>query len=113
MIRALWWFVENVTEDDPDRTNHFFALRERVREYYGHARSQLSRRPKKLADSDMGRTFAAMGGKYRILRDTKPPGRDYQDGDERSIQYISGKLHGRVIEQVFRGSTKAGGWFDL
>lgn len=31
LIRDLWWFMENVTDDTPDRTERFFALRERVR----------------------------------------------------------------------------------
>ncbi len=30
---ALWWFIENVTEDDPIRTEVFFYLRERFRKY--------------------------------------------------------------------------------
>lgn len=28
---ALWWFIENVTADDPHRTDYFFLLRERFR----------------------------------------------------------------------------------
>ena len=32
-VFALWWFIENVTEDDPRRTELFFHLRERVREH--------------------------------------------------------------------------------
>ena len=28
---ALWWFIENVTEDNADRNELFFYLRERVR----------------------------------------------------------------------------------
>ncbi len=28
---ALWWFIENIAEDDPSRTEIFFYLRERVR----------------------------------------------------------------------------------
>jgi hypothetical protein len=35
LIRDLWNFIENVTDDDPERTDKFFALRERVREFYG------------------------------------------------------------------------------
>jgi hypothetical protein len=34
LIRDLWSFIENVTADDPERTYKFFALRERVREFY-------------------------------------------------------------------------------
>jgi hypothetical protein len=34
LIRDLWSFVENVTDDDPERTEKFFALRERVRNYF-------------------------------------------------------------------------------
>lgn len=29
--QALWWFIENVTDAHPDRTEIFFYLRERVR----------------------------------------------------------------------------------
>jgi hypothetical protein len=32
LVQDLWWFIENVTEEAPDRTDRFFALRERVRE---------------------------------------------------------------------------------
>lgn len=28
---ACWYFIENVTDDDPDRQDKFFALRQRVR----------------------------------------------------------------------------------
>lgn len=31
LITDLWWFIENVTDDDPTRQDQFFALRERVR----------------------------------------------------------------------------------
>jgi hypothetical protein len=31
LLTDLWWFIENVNEDTPDRTDRFFALRERVR----------------------------------------------------------------------------------
>ena len=34
LIRNLWSFIENVTDDDPERTDKFFALRERVRNYF-------------------------------------------------------------------------------
>jgi hypothetical protein len=30
-MRCAWWFIENVTEDDPERTDIFFQLREIVR----------------------------------------------------------------------------------
>lgn len=30
-LRACWDFIENVTNDDPERSDKFFALRERVR----------------------------------------------------------------------------------
>lgn len=29
---ALWWFIENVNDETPGRTEIYFALRERVRE---------------------------------------------------------------------------------
>lgn len=31
LAQALWWFIENVNEDSPERTPVFFYLRERVR----------------------------------------------------------------------------------
>ena len=34
LIRDLWNFIENVTDEDPTRTDTFFALRERVRNHY-------------------------------------------------------------------------------
>ena len=36
LIRDLWYFIENVTDDDPERTDKFFALRERVRTFYAN-----------------------------------------------------------------------------
>jgi len=29
---ALWWFIENVDSENPDRSELFFHLRERVRD---------------------------------------------------------------------------------
>lgn len=31
LVSDLWWFIENVDEDDPKHSESFFALRERVR----------------------------------------------------------------------------------
>ena len=31
LITDLWWFIENVTDETPDKNERFFALRERVR----------------------------------------------------------------------------------
>lgn len=31
VLKACWEFIENVTDEDPERTDKFFALRERVR----------------------------------------------------------------------------------
>lgn len=61
----------------------------------------------------LGKTFNGLSGTYRIERDTKPDGRDYQAGDERTIHYISGDLKGRYVEQVFEGPSNTGGWVDL
>lgn len=33
LVRALWWFMENVNEDSPHRSEIFFYLRERYRTY--------------------------------------------------------------------------------
>jgi hypothetical protein len=35
LISDLWWFIENVTDETPDRTERFFALREKVRAFHG------------------------------------------------------------------------------
>jgi hypothetical protein len=32
-LLACWYFIENVGDDDPERTNKFFELRVKVREY--------------------------------------------------------------------------------
>lgn len=32
-VYALWWFIENITDEDPRRSEIFFHLRERVREF--------------------------------------------------------------------------------
>jgi len=37
---ALWWFIENVTEDDPIRTEVFFYLRERFRSYQADPKAE-------------------------------------------------------------------------
>lgn len=34
LIHDLWNFIENVTDDDSERTDKFFSLRERVRNFY-------------------------------------------------------------------------------
>lgn len=51
LIRDLWNFVENVTDDDPARTDKFFALRERVRNHYASLPRSRSRRSQALASN--------------------------------------------------------------
>jgi hypothetical protein len=34
LVADLWRFIEDVSEDDPERIDKFFRLRERVRCYY-------------------------------------------------------------------------------
>ena len=34
VLKTCWDFIENVTDDDPERTGKFFALRERVRNIF-------------------------------------------------------------------------------
>lgn len=41
LVTDLWNFIENVTDEDPARTDKFFALRNRVRMYYAHAGKRL------------------------------------------------------------------------
>lgn len=31
LLEALWWFIENISEDHPERAVIFFDLRERYR----------------------------------------------------------------------------------
>ena len=38
LVEALWWFTENIAEDDPERTELFFLLRERYRDEHQTAR---------------------------------------------------------------------------
>jgi hypothetical protein len=54
LVYELWWFIENVTDDTPDRTERFFALRERVREYGRRERERLEMAARRRA----GRTTA-------------------------------------------------------
>lgn len=61
----------------------------------------------------VGKTFTSISDTYRIVRDTKPAGRDYQHGDEHTIEYIDGHLAGETIEQVFAGPSSTGGWIDV
>jgi hypothetical protein len=37
LVRDLWRFIENVDDSDPERTDKFFELRRRMREYYAQA----------------------------------------------------------------------------
>jgi hypothetical protein len=36
-VLALWWFMENINDEHPDRQQLFFYLRERVRRYQYNA----------------------------------------------------------------------------
>lgn len=42
LVEALWWFIENVNDDTPHRTEIFFSLRERCREKFQHTKGQPS-----------------------------------------------------------------------
>lgn len=33
LAEALWWFIEECSDEDPNRNEYFFTLRERMREY--------------------------------------------------------------------------------
>lgn len=33
LANALWWFIENINEDDTNRSDLFFYLRERMRNH--------------------------------------------------------------------------------
>lgn len=37
LVQDLWWFIDNMAADDPERTERFFALRERVRAFYSES----------------------------------------------------------------------------
>ena len=49
LIRDLWDFIENVTDEDPTRTDKFFALRERVRNHYASRQRAHSSESQALA----------------------------------------------------------------
>lgn len=36
LVQALWWFIENIAEDNPRRSNIFFYLRSRYRTEVNH-----------------------------------------------------------------------------
>ena len=40
LVDALWWFIENISPEDPDRTDLFFELRRRVRVYHDNPRTE-------------------------------------------------------------------------
>jgi hypothetical protein len=42
LLEALWWFIENVTDDHPQRQAAFFHLRTRVREENWRTSSPLA-----------------------------------------------------------------------
>lgn len=56
---ALWWFIENVAENDIERTDYFFYLRERVRNEFvadtppGGIYTVILLRPDYIADSSL------------------------------------------------------------
>lgn len=41
-VLALWWFMENVSDEHPHRTDLFFYCRERVRRYQSHRKDELA-----------------------------------------------------------------------
>lgn len=43
LVTALWWYIENINEDDPYRTDLFFHLRERVRNHDPKAEYKFTR----------------------------------------------------------------------
>jgi hypothetical protein len=49
LVYDLWWFIENVTDDTPDQTDRFFALRERVRECGGRECERLEKAAQRRA----------------------------------------------------------------
>ena len=56
LVTDLWWFIENVTDDDPTRQDQFFALRERVRS----RDSELSAEDEPFTKRELQVIFAAM-----------------------------------------------------
>ena len=58
-------------------------------------------------------TYQTFSGSYVIVEHTMRNGKDYDDGDTRTIKYVSGELKGRVIDQVFEGPSSCGGWYDI
>ena len=51
LIRDLWDFIENVTDEDPTRTDKFFALRERIRNHYATLQRFQSSGPQALGSN--------------------------------------------------------------
>lgn len=58
IVSALWWFIENTNEEDPNRTDTFFYLRKRVGMYQISNRSE--RRFENLLEQ-MNKTRVAKG----------------------------------------------------
>lgn len=48
MAQALWWFIENVSDDNPSRTEVFFYLRGRMMELDIKADYQYAKRLKEV-----------------------------------------------------------------
>lgn len=44
LTQALWWFIENSNEDDPNRSELFFYMRERVRTHDPKTEYKLAKR---------------------------------------------------------------------
>jgi hypothetical protein len=62
----------------------------------------------------METTYKTFAGSYVIVTHTMRNGKDYDDGDTRTIKYVSGEFKGRVIEQLFEGDGAGwGGWVDV
>jgi hypothetical protein len=62
----------------------------------------------------VGNEFSGWAGRYCIIDlSISNPDHDFQDGDTRTIKYLSGTLEGRVIPQIFLGPSSTGGWYDI
>lgn len=44
-VLTLWWFMENVTDENPDRSELFFYCRERVRRYQHNPNVKMQNEP--------------------------------------------------------------------
>lgn len=92
LMYDLWWFIENVPFDDPDRTDRFFALRERVWE---------APRLDDLPESSENDLTKKLGEVKNLLTNLHNHSADWADDDFlKEIDFIGQKVAEAVSEVV-------------